>query len=645
MGTPKVFAVAPCHVTRVSRLVAAFVAALLLAASVAQAQYIADYQTNTIDGVVSNWNGRYVVGSNNVFDVLRVINGGVLTNIGVRLSAVATASNNLVVVDGNNSRLVNTGDAVYVGTQSSGNMLIITNGGTMQQGAQITYLGFNGANNVVLVSGANSLWSGGALHMGYNPTSTNNQLIINNGGHVTSGASIVGEGDDNNKMVVSDSGSLWTINGTLSVAPYSHQNTSVIISNGGSVFATSVTVAGGYYNALRIVSGGVLDANSLDVEGNHANSITNFGGIFQFSTNAPTIAPSGGRPVLTNGTLAFRNITNADVYANQTGSQLTNITYQGANTFRLNAATNAASGQDYIFGTGRGATNYVGLEMINGGTAWRGGSLTIGSGGSMLVSNTAATVAGAVTNSGKITVMNASVVYGGNVVNQGAYVSDPSTNTFNGNFTVGPTGYVSAASNDVYAFGGDFIMGSTNKAFNLSSAHVLFATNGYGLATTTANHLLSVSNSGALNLGTGQTNFSQVASNFAFGTLSIAVGNRLSIAGNKDISGTNALYVGWLDIQGTFNTNNYTEVTNALFLALSLPNVNLYYDKYDSRNGWLNANLINSSAAGYNLWGGNGLLLPIPEPSPILAVGAGLALLTFLRRRAGGQAFFRRKVE
>ena len=81
-----------------------------------------------------------------------------------------------------------------------------------------------------------------------------------------------------------------------------------------------------------------------------------------------------------------------------------------------------------------------------------------------------------------------------------------------------------------------------------------------------------------------------MASNFAFGTLSIEVGNRLTIAGNKDSSGTNALYVGWLDIQGA-NTNTATSTfdttTNALFLALNLPNVNLYYDKYDYRNDWL----------------------------------------------------------
>jgi hypothetical protein len=62
-----------------------------------------------------------------------------------------------------------------------------------------------------------------------------------------------------------------------------------------------------------------------------------------------------------------------------------------------------------------------------------------------------------------------------------------------------------------------------------------------------------------------------------------------------------------------------------------LPDINLYYDKYDTRNQWLNDWM---PSTGYDLWGG-GLLLPIPEPSTFLAMGCGIALLTFLRRRQG----------
>ena len=52
-----------------------------LFAQQARAQFTADFQTNTISGVTSNWVGTfYTVGSNTMSDALRVINGGVLSN-------------------------------------------------------------------------------------------------------------------------------------------------------------------------------------------------------------------------------------------------------------------------------------------------------------------------------------------------------------------------------------------------------------------------------------------------------------------------------------------------------------------------------------------------------------------------------------
>jgi hypothetical protein len=53
---------------------------LLVLAGQTQAQFTANDQTNTIDGVVSNWPGDYVVGSNTFNDALQILNGGVLSN-------------------------------------------------------------------------------------------------------------------------------------------------------------------------------------------------------------------------------------------------------------------------------------------------------------------------------------------------------------------------------------------------------------------------------------------------------------------------------------------------------------------------------------------------------------------------------------
>ncbi|HUJ09366.1 MAG TPA: hypothetical protein VL171_05010 [Verrucomicrobiae bacterium] len=48
----------------------------------ANGQFSANFQTNTISAVTSNWvgNGTYVVGSNTFADVLQITNSGVLSN-------------------------------------------------------------------------------------------------------------------------------------------------------------------------------------------------------------------------------------------------------------------------------------------------------------------------------------------------------------------------------------------------------------------------------------------------------------------------------------------------------------------------------------------------------------------------------------
>ena len=88
----------------------------------AEAQYTANYQTNTISGVVSNWAGDYVVGNANVFDVLQIINSGVLSSSGDSYIGYTTASsNNSVLVTGSGSVWSNLGDIFLVGNKGSGN--------------------------------------------------------------------------------------------------------------------------------------------------------------------------------------------------------------------------------------------------------------------------------------------------------------------------------------------------------------------------------------------------------------------------------------------------------------------------------------------------------------------------------------------
>jgi len=134
---------------------------------------------------------------------------------------------------------------------------------------------------------------------------------------------------------------------------------------------------------------------------------------------APTITPNGfGNIALNNGVISFRNLTGVNVTNNIAGSSLTNISFTGANAFRLNNSTNntaAAQPQTYTFNTTGNPTNYAGLEMVNGGTAYTNGSVTIGSptstNGWLTFSNTTAIMWGPVTNYGTMSVFNSTVTF------------------------------------------------------------------------------------------------------------------------------------------------------------------------------------------------------------------------------------------
>src|SRR5437867_3564780 len=78
------------------------------------AQFTADFQTNTIDGVVNNWSGDYNIG-NTFADALLIQNGGelVATGRGI-LGPSANSSNNLAVVSDTGSVWTNTGH-LFVG--------------------------------------------------------------------------------------------------------------------------------------------------------------------------------------------------------------------------------------------------------------------------------------------------------------------------------------------------------------------------------------------------------------------------------------------------------------------------------------------------------------------------------------------------
>ena len=68
------------HRIRDACLIAGLFVGSILVTRPVEAQYTADFQTNLISGVTNNWTGDYVVGSNNVADVLLIQAAGLLTD-------------------------------------------------------------------------------------------------------------------------------------------------------------------------------------------------------------------------------------------------------------------------------------------------------------------------------------------------------------------------------------------------------------------------------------------------------------------------------------------------------------------------------------------------------------------------------------
>jgi len=331
-------------------------------------------------------------GSNN--SVL-VTAGGAITNWGSNGIEVGPApgglGNSLIATNGGRIQMVTGGITVgaWNGNTPSaggnGNTLIVGSGALNTGGGYDSYIGFGSASNLATFAGA-TVWNEGGkiLYVGHR-AATGNVLRVD-GCSVTNVATL--------------------LVGSTNLA----LNNSVVITNGGVLAAT--TVQAGLFAAagslVQVSSGGLLEGNAMAVGTNAGNQIANAGGIYQFATATPTITNSGfGNITLANGTIAFRGIANANVKGNWGGTSgtngisLTNIQFTGVNTFRLNNATNNvnAPDQSYVFATGMGATNYTRLELINS-ARYMKGSITLGTGASMLVSNGVCTVSNLTLQSG-----------------------------------------------------------------------------------------------------------------------------------------------------------------------------------------------------------------------------------------------------
>lgn len=423
--------------------------------------------TTTIDGFTTNLPAAYALGNAGTNNWLIIRNGGIATNnqtgsTGTKIGTGTGGNDNHLVVSGPGSMWVLTGTyttpQLQVGASGCyGNTIAISNGASIvaTTNSYNFSLGIAGAsNNIFYMGGLGAVSTGSVakISVGGGTLAVNNQMIVTNAVLTSSAILVIGTTAISNSVNV-NANSLWDFSGldleiskggSISGVPTTNNYNSltinagivsnvgsvlfgtfagsklencVVITNGGRLYATTFDMGMGgaaTNDSVRVVGGGLLEANTLKSGADGANStnntIRNEGGIFQFTTTAPTITPGTfGNIAVSNGTISFRNVTNVNVKNNWAKSQLTNMTFAGtANAFRLD---NSSGTNTYWFDAIPGAyTNYAGLDMVNGNTAYTNGSVTIGTNGWLTCSNTTAVLWGAVTNYGRMTFNNNSTV-------------------------------------------------------------------------------------------------------------------------------------------------------------------------------------------------------------------------------------------
>ncbi len=319
-------------------------------------------------GGVNHNNNALVTGTNTVWNNLYDFyvgygdsswdNSLIISNGGSVFSGLSTlghsnaSSNNSVLVTGTGS-VWNVSGKLAVGSYlGCSNTLVISAGGVVR--SDFGYLGGGGfagptSNNFVLVTGSGSVWSiQSDLQMGNE--CSHNSMVISNGGLIVDANGYIGNSfSGTNTVVVSGSGSVWNNNAGLVVGSYSGSNLLAI--SGGSVLANSAIIGQSDASFFGLASNNILrvDSGSLFVtnNGNGALVVSQFGGLGSLLLNGGSvttdslIATNGANSVITfnGGTLVASSafITNNQPFViGNPGTNANYIALSGAHSFASN---------------------------------------------------------------------------------------------------------------------------------------------------------------------------------------------------------------------------------------------------------------------------------------------------------------------
>ena len=223
-------------------------------------------------GVLTNKSGLQVGSSGTGYVSAVISNGGAIINktgatyVGLGGSG-SFASNSTMLVTGVGSVLSNAAGGLSLGQYGSANLLTIANGGNVYSTSG--YIGQTSTShyNVAILTDTGSVWTiNGALGVGYESSGlgfgVGNQLVVSNGALLTSTFGNIGYGLSaiSNAVTVTGPGSQWNDTGTLVIGSSASGNyNSLSINNGGRVFATAVTIgASGNNNTITVSDPGTI---------------------------------------------------------------------------------------------------------------------------------------------------------------------------------------------------------------------------------------------------------------------------------------------------------------------------------------------------------------------------------------------------
>jgi len=429
----------------------------------------------------------------------------------------------------------------------------------------------------------------------------NSGTILINGGTLTSDTSITNNNDSATQAgligLIQGFGTIALTNQLVNLGTIRSTNTVV----GGNGILQFVNPAG---SALQINQSGTLavEAGSQMIFGSDSNAPV---------ANAGTITMDGG--ILRSGMLT-----------NNLGA-----TFEGFGTI-------ASS----IINSGTGLATSVSASLhLTGANIFNQNTGVLGANNGRLIVDTV------FTNAGTVSFINSVGTFASAVVNQGAWVSDPSTNTFLSTYTVATNGYISMAAGDVYLFQSNFVnVSSLSNQYNTLNGK--FVMNGQGTqqyfvaGINLGGFASSVQSSNEIYFSNGSGTFSTNGFSFAKGDSAYGYSNNFAL-GTLELSDLSTTVL--MDSFGTVGSND-NKVAGLYLNDLTLDpgslliisnNVELYFQ---STNGVTGIGL-GTLGAGDNvliLDGGSfHQLTVVPEPSILMLLSIGaFAIVGYRRRKA-----------